>query len=95
MSIPFGQPNELISRTREFKKGKLRLTVTPRTPPGLAVYCFNQLRGTYDPRLPAELYEGKHTLELRAPAMKQSVEFEVEIKPNQITDRTVDITSGL
>ena len=83
---------------KEFKQGKLRLTVIPRRGVGsLVVVRQGQVIGQYDPdqRVKLELYEGEQQLQLQGPQLDHPVDFTVEIKPDQINNKGVDVTKAL
>ncbi|MFZ5469909.1 MAG: serine/threonine protein kinase [Myxococcota bacterium] len=90
-----GRPSEVQKIEREFKTGSLKLRITPSGATGLTVWRKDRLMGTYTPGLAIELCEGRQHLELRGDGLRQSVLFDVQIKPGGHVEKTLDISAFL
>ncbi|MFN0062767.1 MAG: protein kinase domain-containing protein [Myxococcaceae bacterium] len=96
-ALEFGQPGENKVISREFRTGHFRPELIPRNVTGLAFYLNEQEVGRYvangTPSI--QLVEGKHVLELRGPRLVEPKRVVVEIEPDTLVKKSIDVTSLL
>ncbi|MFL5321955.1 MAG: serine/threonine protein kinase [Myxococcaceae bacterium] len=80
---------------KEFKSGKVRVRVAPKSVSELKVYSGDSWVADVSPT-GFDLVEGTHSLELRGPKLKKPVPFEVTVKADSTVDtKNIDLTAML
>lgn len=84
-------PGEQVRIEKTFREGTLKVFTRPAAPQA-TLWKEGELVGKIG--VPIKLYEGRHHLEIRADALSQPVEFEVEISPGEIQVKDVSLPGG-
>ncbi|MCE9666778.1 serine/threonine protein kinase [Myxococcus stipitatus] len=97
-TLAFGEPGQAKVLTHEFRRGHLLLLLKPENVKGISVRRNGQEVGIYQGTsgksgLKIDLMEGRHKLELTGGPLREPILFEVEIKPNQPTRQTEDLSA--
>jgi serine/threonine protein kinase len=94
--LDMGQPGEIREIKKEFQTGFARLdTLGSRSLEGMTLYEYDQPRFVFQPGQKLELYEGKHTLELRdKDGQRVGRPFELNIRAGVTLPVREDILKG-
>ncbi len=94
-TLSMGQPGEHRKLVKTFKTGTYQFRVEPRGLKNLSIFSNGQLVGHY-PGPALELVEGRHTLELRSPQLREPEQIEIEVKPETPTvGKVIDLNGKL